>query len=106
MVRKRRFPKKSLLFSIGMTISAWIAGIYIFLFMPPASATYGILSVCLFIGIGIPAGLLTKHARHGVVIAAAVVFYLLLRLFELDSSLNLVLLGALLLTVEWYFRKS
>jgi hypothetical protein len=104
-----RNPRKreNFLPTLLLAILAWLGLVYIFYFQAPESNyIVGLFYLFLFIAFFLTISLLLANSRHGFLSALALISILLLRQFEQFHIINLVLLFALLISIEIFFWRK
>jgi hypothetical protein len=105
--RRKPQPRENFLPTLLLAILAWLGWIYIVYFQAPESSyLIGIFYLFLFIALFLTVSLLLANSRRGFLSATALITFLLFRQFEQAHIINLVLVFALLLSIELYFWKK
>jgi len=99
--------KKNILIPSILAGLAWVGVVTaIFVLKPEGAATFIFFFILLFAAIYLSIMIIFPHKRRAVLIASGIESFLLLRFFQLDTLINLVLLLSLLVTIEVYFWKA
>lgn len=86
---------------------SWVGVIMsIIMLRPEGIPTYIFFFSLLFISLFLTLFIFIKNKRRSFMVAFGIVSYLWLRMLELDSYVNLILLIGLLVTTELYFWKK
>ena len=104
-MRKRKpLPRENFLPTLLLAILTWLGWIYIVYFQAPESNyIIGLFYLFLFVAIFLTISLLLANSRRGFLAALALISFLLLHQFEQAHIINLILVFALLLSIELYF---
>lgn len=102
MVKKRRRTSAA---AFVLTIVFWMSFVYLVLKIPPESTpVIAGFFINLFLLLFFTLSFLFENRRRSFLISLTAVFILLLRFFKMDNYLNIILLLALLVTMEVYYR--
>ncbi len=107
-MRKRRLPQReNFLPTLLLAILTWLIWFYFFYFQTPETTLIIFLFYfSLFLSFFLTISLLLANSRRGFLAAMALITILLLRQFEQAHFLNLILVFALLSSIELYFWKK
>jgi len=99
-LRKNFFPTLILISILWTTIFG-----VIFLLDPASSGAIPLFLLLVFITLTFTSAVVFANTRRGVFAALGITFFLILRYLGIGNVLNILLLAALLITVEVYFSK-
>ncbi len=107
MKKRHLSQRENFLPTLFLAILAWLGWIYLFYFQAPESSyVIGLFYLFLFIALFLTISLLLANSRRGFLSALALISFLLLRQFEQGHIINLLLVFALLISIEIFFWRK
>lgn len=98
--------KKNFVPALILTLFSWIGIVLLILFANPEILFVKFaFSFFIFLGVGVTTSLILGNSRRGITLGVASSAVILLRLFDLDSIFNTLLITGICLAMEIYFLK-
>jgi len=98
--------RKNSLPSIFLTLALWASLAFQIFFVQPQTSLYPSFFINFFLVLFLTITLIFKSRRRGLVWAACVTIFLLLRLFGLGGWINFILIAGIVFALESYFTKK
>lgn len=99
--------RKNFFVTLLVIIALWLFVAVIILFVDPSDfGAVPLFLILSFLALFFTGSTLFIHTRRGLLIASALTVFLILRILGVGNILNLFLLAALVVTVEFYFSKN
>lgn len=99
--------RRNFFLTLIVTIAFWIvAGMFIYFTDPQTPGILPLFLTILFFAIFFTASILLVNRRRGLLIAISSVIFLILRYFGIGNILNLVLIVAIVISLDFYFAKN
>jgi uncharacterized protein with PQ loop repeat len=100
-LRKNFFP------TLFLALMLWVIIAYLLYFVDPYSfGALPLLLICLYFSLFFTFTIIFANKRRGAIFSTSIVLFLVMRYFGVGHIVNLVLLSALSLTIEYYFTRS
>ncbi|MBI2007422.1 MAG: hypothetical protein HYS83_01850 [Candidatus Blackburnbacteria bacterium] len=103
-----KIPKrKNFLLSFAVALLLWLSWLAIFLFIPPEAFFVPIVFLAVtFLAIFLTVTILFSNTRRGLLTALGAIIFMILNYYHATNYLNIVLVGGVLLTIEYYLSRK
>jgi hypothetical protein len=102
----RQRKRKNFLPTLIITVTLWLTTLALIFFVTPTNyAAIPLFFVLLFFALLFTFSLILANARRGLIASTGITFFLLLRYLGVGHIVNLLLIVAVVITVEYYFSR-